>query len=229
MLAAAKAADRRLLVGHVLPFFPEFALLADAARTEKYGKLLAGQFERVIARPDWSTAIADSAQTGGPAIDLHIHDTHFIRMICGMPKEVFATGVVDRGTVVHVNSQYRFESGGPSIVSASGALCQPGRPFMHGYEIYFERGTLVYQSGVLPPTLYTAEGGTERPALPGSGDAVDCFAAELQAVVDGVSADRNPPELDGRLARDALALCHFECEAVQSGLIVKVSGGSPPA
>jgi predicted dehydrogenase len=229
MLAAARAANRRLLVGHVLPFFPEFALVADAVRTNLYGPLLAAQFQRVIARPDWSTAIADVAQTGGPAIDLHIHDTHFVRMLCGMPEAVFATGCIEHDAIVHINAQYRFGPGGPSIACASGALCQRGRPFMHGYEIYFERGTLVHQSGVLPPTLYSADGGAERPTLPGSGDPVECFAAELQAAVDGISAGRNPRDLDGQLARDALALCHLECESVRSGRIVKVSGKSSSA
>src|SRR5438477_1626671 len=81
MLAAARKANRKLLVGHVLPFFPEFALLASAVRSGTYGRMLGGQFQRIIARPDWSTAIADTAQTGGPAIDPHIHHTHFIRMI----------------------------------------------------------------------------------------------------------------------------------------------------
>src|SRR5439155_20995263 len=100
MVAAARKAGRLLMVGHVLPFFPDFAFLADAARSDRYGKLLAGQFKRVIARPDWSAAHLDVAQTGGPAIGLHIHDTHFIRLLGGMPKQVFATGQVEGDAVV---------------------------------------------------------------------------------------------------------------------------------
>ena len=56
------------------------------------GKVLAGHFKRVISRPDWSADIGDAAKTGGPAIDLHIHDTHFIGLVCGVPGQVFATG-----------------------------------------------------------------------------------------------------------------------------------------
>jgi predicted dehydrogenase len=222
MVAAAKRSHRSLLVGHVLPFFPEFALLADAIRSRVYGRLLAGTFQRIIARPDWSSAIADIAQTGGPAIDLHIHDTHFIRMTCGMPASVFATGQVEHDAVVHINAQYLFAGEGPSVASASGALCQSGRPFMHGYEVYFERGTLVHQSGVTPPTLFTGDGKIETPPLSGNGDPVDCFAAELQAAVDAIGSTEPSAALDGSFARDALALCLAECESVRTRQFVKI-------
>jgi predicted dehydrogenase len=224
MLSEARNARRRLLVGHVLPFFPEFAFLADAVRSLRYGKLQAGHFQRIIARPNWSATIGDIAQTGGPAIDLHIHDTHFVRIICGMPRAVFATGRVENDAVVHVQAQYLF-GGEPSIACSSGALCQPGRPFMHGYEVYFEDGTLTYQSDVIPPTLLTSDGKIQTPSLPGSGDPVDCFAAEIQAAVDAVVSEENCPALEGQLARDALALCHCECQSVLSGQLVAV----PPA
>jgi predicted dehydrogenase len=224
MVAAANRNNRSLLVGHVLPFFPEFALLADTIRSQRYGRLLAGSFQRIIARPDWSSAIADIAQTGGPAIDLHIHDTHFIRMTCGMPAAVFATGYVKQDAVLHIHAQYLFADGWPSITCSSGALCQSGRPFMHGYEAYFERGTLMYQSGVTPPTLYTGVSNIETPTLPGSSDPVDCFAAELQAAVDAVGSAKRSAALDGRIARDALALCLAECDSVRERQIVKISG-----
>src|SRR5262249_41498455 len=147
MVAAARAAGRLLMVGQVLPFFPEFAFLTDAAKGGRYGKLLGGQFQRVISRPEGSAAIGDVAQTGGPAIDLHIHDTHFIRLLCGMPHAVFATGRTEGDAVVHLNALYLYGTGGPSVSCASGALAQKGRPFVHGFEVYFERATVVYQSG----------------------------------------------------------------------------------
>ena len=72
---------------------------------------------------------------------------------------------------------------------------------MHGYEIYFEPGTLVYQSGVAAPTLYAADGQTAQPQLSALSDPVACFAAELQAAVNGIESGMAPAELDGRTAR----------------------------
>ena len=78
MVAAAAAAGKQLMVGHVLPFFPEFAFALEAVKSGRYGPLRAAHLMRVISKPDWSGGIADPVRSGGPAIDLHIHDTHFI-------------------------------------------------------------------------------------------------------------------------------------------------------
>jgi predicted dehydrogenase len=221
MVAAAKSAGKLLMVGQVLPFFPEFAFLAAAVKSGLYGPFLGGQFKRVISRPDWSAAIGDSAQTGGPAIDLHIHDTHFIRLICGMPRQVIATGRVEGDAVAHINALYLFGPGGPTVACASGALAQKGREFVHGFEVYFEKATLVFESGAKPLSLLPTDGGSQQPPL-GDGDPVAAFAAELQAVVDGVRTGKAPDLLSGDLARDGLVLCHKECESVKAGRPIDV-------
>ncbi|MCH8831034.1 MAG: Gfo/Idh/MocA family oxidoreductase, partial [Planctomycetes bacterium] len=85
MVRAAKKAGRLLMVGQVLPFFPEFRFLLDCVETGKYGRLLAAHFRRVIAPPKWSADISDYRRLGGWGIDLHIHDNHFISCLCGVP------------------------------------------------------------------------------------------------------------------------------------------------
>ena len=222
MVAASRDAGRLLMVGHVLPFFPDFAFLAESARTGRYGKLLAGQFRRIIARPDWSAAHLDVAQTGGPAIDLHIHDTHFTGLVCGVPKHVFAVGTAEGDAVTYLTTSYLYGPGGPAVTCSSGAICMSGRPFVHGYEIYLEKASLLYDSGGTPLTLLTADGMSSQPALPGSGDALAAFTDEIQTAVDGVSSGKEPALLSGKLARDALVLCHRECESVKTGKAVAV-------
>src|SRR6266404_3252596 len=109
MLRAAEQARRLLMVAHVLPFFPEFAYAAAAIRGGKYGRLLGAHFKRVISRPDWSAEIGDAAKTGGPAIDLHIHDTHFIGLVAGVPERVFSSGVVATdGDVDYLATSYLY-------------------------------------------------------------------------------------------------------------------------
>ncbi len=224
MLAAAEAAGRLLLVGHVLPFFPEFRTLADACANGRYGRLVAAQFSRIISRPDWSAAIADVTRTGGPAIDLHIHDTHFIRLLTGLPRRVFSVGREENGAIMHVSSLYRFDGDGPAIGCSSGALCQSARPFMHGFEAYFENATLIYQSGVQPLTCLLADGSATVVPLNDEGDPVAVFAEELRAAAAGVESRRAPNELDARLARDALALCLSECRSMQHGFPIDTCG-----
>lgn len=217
MLAAAEAAGKLLMVAHVLPFFPEFAFAAGAVQSGRFGKLLAATFKRVISRADWSAGVADPGSSGGPAIDLHVHDTHFVGLLAGVPDAVFATGHIENGTVRHLSTQYLYGPDGPSVTAVSGDLCRKGREFVHGFEIYCERATLLHESGVTPLTVLHADGSTETPELPGGGDPVGAFAAELTAAVSAVASGEEPPLLSGKLARDALVMCHRECDSARTG------------
>jgi predicted dehydrogenase len=216
MVAAATASGKLLMVAHVLPFFPEFRHAAEAIRDGRYGKLLAGHFKRVISRPDWSADIGDAAKTGGPAVDLHVHDTHFIGLVCGVPKGVFSTGVVENGVVQHLTTAYDYGPNGPSVTCASGALAMGGRPFVHGYELYFEKATLVYESGTCPLTRIRPHLTEKAPMPADPGGEVAAFVAELQAAVDGAASGKMPDLLSGQLARDALVMCYKECESVMT-------------
>ncbi len=220
MLDAAKRVGKLMMVAHVLPFFPEFRFVAEAVRDGRYGKLLAAHFTRVISRPDWSAAMADDANTGGPAVDLHIHDTHFVGLLCGVPGAVFSHGRQDGGSVSYLTTSYLYGPGGPAVTCSSGAVAAAGRPFAHGFEVYLERATLAYSGG--PLTVFHADGSTETPTFAGGGDPLAAFADELQAAVDAVRGGPPSPLLNGQLARDALALCFREIESVRSGQIVTV-------
>jgi predicted dehydrogenase len=224
MLKAAGRAGKLLMVAHVLPFFPEFAFAADAVRRGTYGRLLGAHFKRVIARPDWSADIADASKTGGPAVDLHIHDTHFIGLVAGVPARVFASGLAaPDGSVQYLTTQYLYGEGGPAVSCSSGAVAMKGRPFVHGYEIYLEQATLVYESGATPLTVLTADGRAKAPRLRGGGDELSAFTAEIQAAAEGVAGGKEPDLLSGKLARDALVLCHKECQSVRTGKPVAVA------
>ena len=117
-----------------------------------------------------------------------------------------------------------FGADGPSVTCTSGALVQKGRPFVHGYELYLERATITYESGVQPLTVFLAGGSVEQPKLSGGDDPIAGFTAELQATVNGVRSGTASDLLGGALARDALMLCVRECDSVRTGQIVSVQG-----
>jgi predicted dehydrogenase len=225
MLQTAAKAGKMLMVAHVLPFFPEFAFAAEVVREKTYGRLLGGHFKRIIAQPDWSAEIADAGKTGGPAVDLHIHDTHFIGLIAGVPRKVFSSGVAaNKNTVTYLTTQYWYGTGNNALAlsCSSGALCKKGREFVHGYELYFEKATLLYESGTQPLTVLTEDGKTKQPKLKASTEATTAFTAEMQAAVDGICSGREPELLSAKLARDALVLCHKEIQSVLTGNAVVV-------
>lgn len=223
MLKAARKAGKLLMVAHVLPFFPEFAFAAEAVRSGEHGKLLGGHFTRVISRPEWSSDIGDASKTGGPAIDLHIHDTHFIGLIAGVPGKVFSSGLVNSdGSVQYLTTQYLYSERGPAISCSSGAVAMNGRPFVHGYEIYLEKATLVYESGTTPLTMILNEGKPRTPKLRGGESELSAFTTEIQLAADATRSGKEPDLLSGQLARDALALCHKECQSARTGKVVNV-------
>ncbi|MCS7167669.1 MAG: Gfo/Idh/MocA family oxidoreductase [Gemmatales bacterium] len=223
LVEEAQRAGKLLMVAQVLPYVAEFAWVLHWARSGEAGRLLAGHLDRIISKPDWSAEIADPSKTGGPAIDLHIHDTHFVALLAGVPKAVYSRGVVENGVVTHLSTHYIYGSDGPACLTcSSGALCQKGREFTHGFELYFEKATVSYRLGT-PLTVYHADGRIDRPALSGGDDPTAAFTAELQAAVDAVASGRAPRELSGELARVALLLCYKEIESATSGRMVSIN------
>jgi predicted dehydrogenase len=230
MVAAARSSGKLLMVAHVLPFFPEFAFAAEAIASRRYGALQAAHLKRVIAKPEWSRGVADADRSGGPAIDLHIHDTHFLSLVCGVPRAVQSRGVVAEGAVVHLATHYLYEDPNLTVSTLSGALSQAGRPFTAGFEFYLERATLAFDFATLggephlttPLSVILPDGTVEQPPL-GSGDPLDAFAAELTEAVEAVVSGTTPSRLGCDLARNALVICLAEIESVKTCKTVTVS------
>ena len=210
-------------------FLPEFAFALEAVQSGRYGGLRAAHFSRVISRPDWSSEIADAARSGGPAIDLHIHDTHFVSLLCGVPKAVHSRGVVENGAVVHLTTQYLYDTPNLAVSCVSGALSQAGRPFTHGFEIYLDKATLAFEFAnlggqghvAMPLSVIRADGTVERPS---SGSAIrltDSSANSPSPSRPWPPADRAPTP--GDLARQALRLCLAEVESARTGKAVQLA------
>jgi predicted dehydrogenase len=231
LVAAADQARVPLMVAHVLPFFPEFAFVLKFARSGKYGALVAAHLRRVITPPKWSRHMEDFRKLGGWGIDLHIHDNHFIRLLCGMPKQVFSRGVVSHGFVNHVHTQYVYSDSQPTVSCVSGGIAATGLQFAHGFEVYFEKATVLYSAGTIggawhadrPLTLITNNGKATEPKLKGGTQWCAAFTAELQEAVDSCQRGEPAPILNGGLARDALALCYAEAKSITCGRPVAVA------
>ena len=170
-------------------------------------------------------------RSGGPGIDLHIHDTHFVQLLCGMPDAVFSRGLLAAGNFAEsLTTQYIYNDRDFSISCSSGGMSQSGRAFSHGFEIYLEKATLLYEFATLgdqpatsmPLTLLTETGEVQQVDLGETGP-IDAFTEEIQYAVDAITDGYEPTALSAVGARDALALCYKEAESVKTGQIVSVS------
>jgi predicted dehydrogenase len=230
IMAAADKAKKQVLVGHVLPLLPEYAFARKAIGSGKYGKLLGGHFKRVISDPLWLKDFWDPKKVGGPLVDLHVHDAHFIRLLFGMPTAVTSQGRMRGDVVEYCVSQFQFADRSLVVTSASGVINQQGRPFTHGFEIHLEKATLYFDLAVLaggrlqitPLTLVNDKGKADQPKMPPGDPMLSAFDAEIKEVVQFVTSGKRSSLLSGSLARDAIVLCHKQTAAVESGKTVKV-------
>ena len=234
MVKAAEKAGVQFMVAQVLPFFPEFQFAVECVRSNKYGKLLAAHFRRVMAPPKWSENIEDFQKLGGWGIDLHIHDNHLISLMCGVPTKVTSRGIENKGFINHVHTVYDYDDPNLAVSCVSGGIATRGLEFAHGYELYFEDATVLFGAGTMgvgknkewvvsqPLTLITKNGQLKHPKLKGGDAWCAAFTLELQAAVDALQSGEEPEALSGALARDALKICYAEAKSIQTGRSIPV-------
>ena len=230
MWNAAERSGQHLMIGHVLPFFPEYAWALKTIRSGKYGRLLGGSFRRVISDPSWLAHFWKPDKVGGPMLDLHVHDAHFIRLLFGMPERVTSQGRMRGDCAEFWHSQFQFADADLTVSATSGTVAQQGRAFDHGFEIHLEGATLMFEFAVIggegrylcEPTLLGKGSRVAHPKL-GDGDPMNAFEAELRQVVRSVRTGETEPALSGALARDAVLLCRKQTESIIKGRPVKVA------
>src|SRR5688500_9655637 len=230
MVKAANKAGKQLLVGHVLPLLPEYAIARKLIVSGKYGKLLGGYFKRVISDPLWLKDFYSPTGAGGPLVDLHVHDAHFIRLLFGMPTAVTSQGRLRGDVVEYCTTMFQFPDAHLAVSATSGVINQQGRPFTHGFEIHLEKATLLFDFAVmadgkhtsLPLTLLNDQGQVEYPTLAAGDPMLSAFEAEIKEVAMACQSGQASSLLGGDLARDAIVLCHRQTESVRSGRTVAV-------
>ena len=228
MSAASKRSKKHLNIGHVLPFFPEYHWALNRVRGGRYGKLLGGSFKRIISDPIWMANYWKADQVGGPMLDLHIHDAHFIRLLFGQPKSVVCRGRMKYGLAENWHTQFDYGQKGPTVHASSGTINQQGRAFCHGFEIHLEKASLLFEFAVMgdegvylcPPTLLTNNGKVQHPKL-SDGDPMHAFAGELKEVVRCVKTDSRSEILNAQLAQDSVVLCQKQTESLLKRSVVR--------
>ena len=230
MTRTADETGNRLMVAHVLPFFPEFSYALETVKNVEYGELLGANLKRITSKSADTPSAADVEKSGGPGIDLHIHDTHFIQLLNGMPDAVFSQGklIGDKYTD-YLTTQYIYRDNPVTISCSSGSISQKGRAFSHGFEIFLEKATLLFESSTLggqpvvsqPLTIITDRGKVEQVDL-GDTDPVGAFTDEIQHAVNAINTNSDAVLLSGDKARDALLLCYKEAESVRTGQVIAV-------
>jgi UDP-N-acetylglucosamine 3-dehydrogenase len=145
MIQACRAAEVIFMVGHVVRFDPQYRAARQQLLAGRLGTPGVVRTVRSGAFPAWSPWFADYARSGGPLIDLAIHDFDFLHWCFGPVRRVFSRQVT-REQFDHTLTLLRFESGVMAHVEASWAYPQ-GAPFQTSIEIAGTKGLVQFDRG----------------------------------------------------------------------------------
>jgi len=138
--AAATAAGRVLMVGHVLRYFPEIGELRRLLDAGELGRPLSATALRLSAPPDWNEWMLDPAKSGGVLVDMMVHDFDILNALLGPARRVQARAAAD-GKHFQILLEH---DAGPSAVEGSHAM-PPSYPFTAGLRVLCERGVLEHR------------------------------------------------------------------------------------
>jgi predicted dehydrogenase len=146
---AARESGRLCMPAMCMRFWPAWNWLRQRIKDESFGPCTALTLTRIGSAPSWSPEFyADPARSGGALVDLHIHDSDFVRFCFGQPHSVCSAGGYHGAAINHVTTIYRFAGPhAPPYVVAEGAWLAPGTAFRMRFVAGFERATADFELG----------------------------------------------------------------------------------
>lgn len=213
---ACREAGVRLLVAHVVRFFPEYALAKASVSQGQIGLPGVVRLSRGSYRPkkpvgNW---FLDEAKSGGILMDLMIHDYDYARWIAGEVERVFARKIrgeenVDYGLVILTH-----RSGALSHIA--GAWAYPPPTFRTRLEIAGDGGLIEFDSDETAPikNLLLNTGGGDSPdvAIPSSPVSESPYTTQIKEFYTALR-EGSPARVS---AEDGLAAVQIAQAAIQS-------------
>lgn len=146
MINSCRSAGVQLYPGHVVRFFPEYALMHEQVVAGAVGEIAVQRFSRIGSRPRMAW-FHDEALSGGIVLDQIIHDLDFACWNAGPAVRVFArlrrTGTPESGVDA---AQVVLTHAGGAISYLVGIWARPGTRFRTTFEIAGTNGLLRHDS-----------------------------------------------------------------------------------
>jgi predicted dehydrogenase len=203
MRIEAERAGRMLMAAHVLRFIPAYRALTQWLAGKTF---VTASFARECGEPAWSGWLPDRARSGGPALDLLIHDLDYCISLWGMPGSVQAAAL-GQGDVMSAILSYPAHS----VEVKGGWYADPARAFSMAFDVATSEGVCRWTH---PETELTVIGPGGESSIPLSEE--DAFTAELQYFTDCVTEGRQPDLCPPEQSAQAVALARFILESRDS-------------
>ncbi len=224
MIDTAKEKGLKFSVGHVLRFFPAYKSAIKTVESGKTGPIKLIRTTRNQGFPQWSWEnwYNDYEKSGGPIVDLIIHDFDWIAQSFGDVDRVYAksfNGKVENKE--HCMATLRLKNGAIAHVEGSWGFPN-GYPFRTTFELVGTQGQIEYDNiknaGVEKMTcdeVYKAQ--YISPNLP----TTEPYTAELRQFIDCVE-NNTPVIVTGEQAVKALKIALAAVESSQTGMPVQL-------
>ena len=225
--AAAAKSGMPVQIGQCIRFWPEYQALVEVVKSGKLGKLRSLSLQRRSSLPSHSMGgwLLDEDQSGGAAVDLHVHDTDFILHLLGSPEAVTSSGTEDANGMSHIFTIYDFP--GMTVVSEGGWNYPPKWGFQMAYQAVFERGAVEFDSGT---GAFITQGALSKKPLPvrqprvgasksGTGNisSLGGYYNELASFIACLEAQKMPLSATPVQAAESLRVVLAEVESARKG------------
>ena len=214
IVVAAEQASGFLLPAMCIRFWPEWAWLKRMVERGSYGPVRDAFFRRVGSPPPgW---FQNGEMSGGAILDLHLHDTDFVKFVFGRPRAVHSYGYSKlTGEIDCVLTHYLYDDGPMVTAEGSWALAD-GFGFSMGYNVNFENATAEYVMSRDDP-LVVYQGGQ---ATPQACEGADGYFNELSYMAECVAAGTAPSLVTAADAAESLEIVDAERRSVETGQAV---------
>lgn len=225
MVDTAASCKVKFSVGQVLRFFPQYR---EAARQMQEGRIGIPRLMRTSRNqsfPGWSWEnwYHDEEKSGGPEVDLAIHDYDWLIHHLGKVSRIYAKNLgTEHPGHMHSLAILRFTNGAMAHVEASWAMPQ-GAEFRTTFEFIGTEGQLCYDSSKDCP-LKVQVGVQEDDCIIYDNPVAETqnpYRAELVSFFHAILHDRDP-EVTAESALESLRIALAVKESAQSGKAVVI-------
>ncbi|MEM7345970.1 MAG: Gfo/Idh/MocA family oxidoreductase [Chloroflexota bacterium] len=227
MIAACQAAGVKLLVAHVVRFFPEYAQAKATVDSGDIGqpavvRLKRGAFQPKKAVDNW---FVDMEKSGGMMLDLMIHDFDYARWISGDVETVFAKNISTshpQASVDHGLAILKHRNG--AITHVEGSWAYPPPLFRTQVEIAGANGWLEFDSGKTAAIgLHLHQSNQDAPdvPLPSSPLSEDPYTTQIKAFYKAIT-ENSPVPIDASDGLAALQIALAAIESTQTGQAITI-------
>jgi predicted dehydrogenase len=225
LVAACRQSGVRLLVGHVVRFFPEYALAkaeVDAGRVGRPGviRLHRGSYRPKKPRGNW---FLDETKSGGILMDLMIHDFDYARWIAGDVSRVYARKVTSGHPDAPVDYGLAVLTHKNGVMShIAGAWAYPPPTFRTSLEIAGDGGLIQFDSDDTAPILnliMKPQGAAPDVALPSSPLAESPYVTQIKEFYTALLEDR-PARVSAEDGLAAVEIAQAAAESARTGEVI---------